>query len=267
MQSATPPTIDFFESLPAIFWGVWAVYVLVLTKPGCIPLIYVGTGTRGRKEGASQRLDSYDRLEWSMLPRFVAAALRDGYQITHKGTLAWAPVPTPGQIPKTRLLFLALEATFSFLFWAMKSRDKDYNMGSCCPWPRSSFTYGGLCSHNALWEKPAGDFELTEEQLEEMAAEAKEKKRKADKAYHDKQRRDGVERVRQRQREADRRFSKTEKGRAKRTRRRERNKAAKHFYCKPCDYTGHDATRLRRHNASERHRKKVAAAAAAETAD
>lgn len=50
-------------------------------------------------------------------------------------------------------------------------------MGICCPWPRDSYSYGGLCSHDALLEMVAGDFDLSAEQLEAIAADIKEKNR------------------------------------------------------------------------------------------
>jgi hypothetical protein len=46
----------------------------------------------------------------------------------------------------------AIEAAFSFHFWAMKRTDVDYGIGDCCPWPLDAFTYHGLCSHSSLDE-------------------------------------------------------------------------------------------------------------------
>ncbi|KAM3088414.1 Heat shock protein ssb1 [Clarireedia jacksonii] len=55
----------------------------------------------------------------------------------------------------------------------MRSKKKDYAMGECCPWERSSFSYNGLSSHNPLIEAVRGDFELTPEEREAMAAQIK----------------------------------------------------------------------------------------------
>jgi len=41
--------------------------------------------------------------------------------------------------------------------------------------PRDSFSYRGLCSHNALPEGIAGNFDLTPEQVKALAALVKEK--------------------------------------------------------------------------------------------
>ena len=66
----------------------------------------------------------------------------------------------------SRLLFVAMEAALSFLFWAMKSQDKDYGMSTYCPWPRGSISYDGLCSRDPLIEMVVGNFDLSSEQLE-----------------------------------------------------------------------------------------------------
>lgn len=52
----------------------------------------------------------------------------------------------------TRLLFLAMEAAFSFVFWTMHSRKPTHSMLTACPWPLSAFTYRGLCDHSPTHE-------------------------------------------------------------------------------------------------------------------
>lgn len=58
------------------------------------------------------------------------------------------------QLPGTRLLLLATETVFSYWFWTMitTDTDKDWGIGSFCPWPRHQFTYNGLSSHSPLLE-------------------------------------------------------------------------------------------------------------------
>lgn len=70
-----------------------------------------------------------------------------------------------------RLLFLALEATFSYMLWAMRTVHKDYGMTHICPWDYKTLEYDGLCSHCCLFEGIVGDFELSAEELEELAAQ------------------------------------------------------------------------------------------------
>jgi hypothetical protein len=166
-QAATPPSLDFFRNTSSDGVGRWGVYCLVLEKPGHIPLVYIGSGTKA-KTGLRARWQQYEQLKYlNLWPRWVLKAHRDGYRIVHKGWLVSAPIPVAVNVPAFRLLFIAMEATFAFLLWTMKSSTKDYHMGSCCPWPRQKglFGYGGLCNHNPLTESVVGNFDLTAQQL------------------------------------------------------------------------------------------------------
>ncbi|KAH0367935.1 hypothetical protein KCU65_g4357, partial [Aureobasidium melanogenum] len=168
MKASTPPTLPWFKSLPNFSCPGFIVYLLVLTKPGHRYKIYIGSGTDSRF-GGSSRLDHYDYSD--ALPQLVKKALDDGYVIAHKGLLAWTTtLPRPGLVPKTRLLFLALEATFAYNFWAMRAYKKDYGMGHMSLWPRLELEYDGLCSHCCLYEGIRRNFDLSDEQLEEVAA-------------------------------------------------------------------------------------------------
>lgn len=171
LQAATPPTIDFFKGLPtdpsAFRWGI---YVFVLEKTGCRPIIYIGSGTNSLG-GVRAWLSQYD--DGLLLPQYVKQA--------HKGLLCWIPHPTPATRPIKRLLFFALEATFAYIFWAMKARSRNYGMAQICLWDRNTLPYEGCCSHGALYEPILGDFHLSAEQLEAQAIK-KEKKRIAIKA-------------------------------------------------------------------------------------
>ncbi|KAH0283639.1 hypothetical protein KCU62_g8888, partial [Aureobasidium sp. EXF-3399] len=167
LKSGTAPTIEWFKSLPSFYCPGFIVYVLVLTKRGCRPKIYIGSGT-DEKYGGKHRLESYDKL--TALPSLVKQALAEGYAIVHKGLLAWTTtLPRAGLVPMTRLLFMALEGTFSFNFWAMRAYKRDYGMGHMCLWPRSDLEYDGLCSHCCLYEGVRRNFDLSDEQLEEIA--------------------------------------------------------------------------------------------------
>lgn len=54
---------------------------------------------------------------------------------------------------------------------------KGNGIGSYCPWPREEFSYRGLCTHNPLIESPVGDFDLSPEQMEVVAAEVKARRK------------------------------------------------------------------------------------------
>src|SRR3979411_1276335 len=44
-HSPLPPSVSFFKTLPTETTRRWAVYLLLLEKPGHRPLIYIGSGT------------------------------------------------------------------------------------------------------------------------------------------------------------------------------------------------------------------------------
>lgn len=176
LKGNIPPSVAWFKTLPTGPAPGFIVYLLVLTKRGCRPKIYIGSGTNARS-GGDTRLEDYDN--WTVLPSLVKAALDDGYIIAHKGLLAWTPtLPRPGLAPRTRLLFLALEATFTYNFWAMRAYKKDYGMGHMCLWPRLDLEYDGLCTRCCLYEGIRRNFDLSDEQLEEVAALRTENLRK-----------------------------------------------------------------------------------------
>ena len=77
-----------------------------------------------------------------------------------------------------------MEAALSFLFWAMSSRKELHSCREFCPWSRDLLEWHGLCSHNPLVEGVPGDFDLSREQLEEMAAVIKEKNSVYRVGYH-----------------------------------------------------------------------------------
>jgi hypothetical protein len=160
--------------------------LLVLEKATCRPKIYVGSGTESQY-GVSVRLSQYDRK--NSLPRYVQQAIDDGYIIVHKGLLCWTAIPPPSLVPKIRLLFFLLEATFAYAFWAMRTTKNDYNMTHICPWAVNvidmapEFGYDGLCSYCSLGEGVSGDFGLSEEQLEALAAQKKEARAAAKSVY------------------------------------------------------------------------------------
>lgn len=72
-------------------------------------------------------------------------------------------LPKPTDIPISRLLILALESAFAFMFWAMQTVNTDYAMSHICLWDRETLLWDSLCSHSSLKEGARGDFELTDE--------------------------------------------------------------------------------------------------------
>lgn len=159
MQASAPPPSAFFWSLPSDGMRKWGIYAVVRRKSGKTPLVYIGSATNTAL-GVHSRWLQYHRRSLNWVPFFVRRAMKQGYRITHKGLIVSSPIPASKDVPLRRLIFLAIEAAFSFLFWAMVSQDRTYGMRSCCPWPKELFSYHGLCSHNALAEKVHGNFDL-----------------------------------------------------------------------------------------------------------
>ncbi|KAM0151871.1 hypothetical protein ACHAPG_007994 [Botrytis cinerea] len=258
MQAATL-TISFFKSLPPVLdMKVWAVYVLVLEKPGFKPSLYCGSGTAS-VTGVRSRFAKYDN--GGALPRYVKWAQDNGFSIVHKGLVVWCPIPEPVDRPRVRVLFLALEATLSFSFWTMKSSTKDYNLGECCYWARDSFPYGGLCSHSALWEGVEG-LELTPQELSDIAAALKVKNKERHSAFHKKQLEENRPAYRSRQNKNSTSFRKKNVDKVHRTNSESATKAkdSGRFSCGTCNFSFKSQSDLNRHNGKARHLAKVAAA-------
>lgn len=274
INAATPPTTAFFKSLPDRTLGLWGVYVLVLEKFGHESLVYLGSATHSDGSLVT-RFKTYDRanLKDKALPSKVKEALENGYKIVSKRVLVSAPIPSAKDVPRFRVLFFVLEATFSFLFWTMYSKDKDYQIGSCCPWPRDSFTYGGLCSHSPLNDRFKANIDMSAEELELLVAQnaenhrLRERQRHAEnyrfdyktwrKAYDEKKAEDPQkfkdDNVRKyAELKADPVRHAKAKANAKNT--MAKNRQSKRFHCDDCNYTARDGTGLRRHNEGVGHK-------------
>jgi hypothetical protein len=187
LSAPLAPTIQFFKQLPIISGKLWAVYALVMEKADCQPRLYIGSGCHSTT-GVASRMQFYDRRvrigkSKSGVPQYVEASLQEGFCITHKGFLAWCPLPRPAFQYFVHAFFLVLECTFTLVFWAMKSRTKDYYMPRLCPWPIDSFTYDGLCSHFSINEGLATDSEHSNLSPDEFDALVLERKKAKSRMY------------------------------------------------------------------------------------
>lgn len=135
LHSATPPTTAWFEQLPRHDKSKkWGVYILVLQKLDSQDLIYCGSATNSEK-GINARFANYDNLERGSMPKYLLQAIDDGYRITSKGLLVKAPIPALAIQDAVRLLFIAIETLFTFIFWALRVPNKgepDYLLGKMC---------------------------------------------------------------------------------------------------------------------------------------
>jgi hypothetical protein len=165
LQATTPPSIKFSKSLPTPtdLSSIWGIYVIVMEKPSSRPRLYIGSATSAL-QGIRQRFQQYDL--GLLLSQYVEGALEEDYTITHKGLLCWISKPAAALIPATRLLFIALETTSTYIFWAIKTTAGTRGMIHICLWDRDTLENDGVRSHCSINEGIHGDFDLTAEQLE-----------------------------------------------------------------------------------------------------
>ena len=157
-----------------------------MEKPSCRPRVYTGSATSATG-GAQRRFLQYDNEYEKFMPTYVWKALEEGYTMSHQGLLCWSPKPIAAaalDVPVNRLVFLALEAVFAYIFWTMRDDNGKYDMAHICPWKLDVFEYDGLCSHCSLAEPVHGDFDLTDEEWKARAIENKERRNAAKSDYH-----------------------------------------------------------------------------------
>jgi hypothetical protein len=264
LKEAAPPVLQFFKSLPLGPNLCWGIYAIVMEKPKSRPRLYVGSATSiGTPTacGSQLRLKQYDT--GFLLPQYVQASLAEGYVITHKGLLCWIIRPGPALQPIARLLFILLEATFAYVFWAMRARLGDYGMGHICLWDRTELEYDGLCSHCALNEGVLGQFDMSAEELEEYAKEREAKRRllksQNNSSWHYKRMADDydnyigqaherVKRSRANNPERDKMYQAEQVAIAL---------AENKFYCEICDIAVGTSQSLREHKRTAKHLRKV----------
>jgi hypothetical protein len=246
LHSASPPTVAWFDKLSSRApKNVWGVYLLILKKAKKRTRLYVGSATGYYRGYRARRHEHKTR---KMVPRYVRKSYTEGYRVTRSVLLAHCPIPKPEDAPKVRTLVVALEAMFSCIFDTMWKRKTPYGFEGVCPWPRTSFEWDGLCSHNALAEGvPKGAFDFTPEQLRAIDAAVKEKNRIYQIAYREEhQHEDGWKSTRKAINA--RHYPKT-------AAKLQVNKALQLFRCDACDTDCLDQYALDVHNRSKKHRK------------
>lgn len=149
LSMVTPPSLVQLKSLPdEAPRGLWGVYLLVFEKPGCLPAIYIGSGTASQG-GVRRRLLSH-RSGNTAVPFGVQQAKDNGYTLTHTSLLVSCLIPLPIHRPQLAVLMLLLEAAFCAIFWPFPSTHRTYGLDRYTPWPRESLPWTGLCTHSPL---------------------------------------------------------------------------------------------------------------------
>lgn len=268
LQSPTPPSVEFFRALPDPTVGkkakkIWAIYAVLMEKVGQRPRVYFGSGTN-RQRGVKVRLATYDN--GTHVPRLVQCALDQGFTISHRGLLCWGDLPPTTLAPIVATRFLALEATFTFMFFARVETIMDEDWTWFMPWKRHQVEWDPLCTHTAFNEKPR-DTELSEEALEaaQTARELHIRKRSLfnSKRADAKARAEDLKgflarKLRIHMRWADKNWDKVLDMAAGT---RARAKASRRFFCSICDMASATNYALNKHNDTIAHKKQVKIAA------
>ncbi|KAK1827069.1 hypothetical protein QBC39DRAFT_375954 [Podospora conica] len=230
LNSDTPPPVSWFKAFSMVLppTGVWGVYFLLFEKDDDSdkPILYIGSGTgTGSSAGVRNRLNQHITSSKHAVPTRIAQAYRDGYKLVNLGLLATCAMPSAG------LECTAIEAVFTWLFWALDRYDKSFGFPERIIWTSSILPWRGACSHNSLRETK-GELFLTDEQLE--------KGRKYVEA-------------RNKQRHAEWVKANPERWKASQLATKERAFALKKHYCDICDLAVHTPAELTRHLLSKRH--------------
>lgn len=269
LEADAPPSFDYFTSLPRPDDKHWGVYAFTMTKEGCQPALCIGSGTEA-KQGCQARMSDYHDKKHHLLPINVRKFYDKGYDMAHIGVLCWSDIPPATVQPRIRQRFLALEGTFTNLFYSAVATDKDALWVDLMPWHRNDIAWLPLNSHTPFRES-ATDLKLTPAELHYAAESRKQreyvvhtsfrKRNRVNKRFHcvecDKDYTD--------QWNLDLHLGTTihknqvlinrglmqEKPRSERYLREKRNDAdnlaLKKHYCKPCDKSFVSSWKLKRH--------------------
>jgi len=161
LKSPSPPSLDYFRSLPnPPVEFVWGLYLVLLEKPGHVPRLYGGSGTR-KAGGVQARLEDY--YNGQLLPKLVEHYLAKGYTVSHQGLWCWCPMPSEYTTGRVRVRMIALEGTFGYIFGTSPQYEIDTIWGDLWPWSRDTMSWRPLCTHTAFTERPLGTHDMTED--------------------------------------------------------------------------------------------------------
>ncbi|KAG4415314.1 hypothetical protein IFR04_011569 [Cadophora malorum] len=257
LTSSEPPSIEFFKSLPEIDGKMWAIYCVTLEKTGHKPELYIGSGTEA-EYGVILRFRTYQPGNY-LLPLLVRDAFRQGYQMTHFGLLCWIPLPTPGLVPRVRARFLSLEAIFASVFHAMRKAKSDRYYEHVLLWERDAVEWEPLCTHSPLNEKIIGNLDLTEEELEIIAALRVKKRVKTTKEWREAQRNKDIDAFRLQDRIKKNAWAAKNRDKVNKIAGKVRTKAKeeRRFRCDVCDEDLQSQHALDKHLATQSHADRV----------
>ncbi|KAM0689753.1 hypothetical protein Q7P36_010624 [Cladosporium allicinum] len=260
LSSDSPPSLAFLKALPQPNGRgqpkQWAIYVLVFEKAGCPPQIYVGSSTNSQYR-VRRRFQGYNSGSgpWS---RFTSKAIDDGYTMSSTGLLCWIDLPLPTQIHRQRARLLTLEAVPAINLVAVRPTGFDkFFIDEFYLWPRDAMPWLPLCSHIPLDEGVARNIELTDEELNDVAARRLELGRQRIKRHRKRKRDEDEEAFLQKDRDDKARFNANNPTLRKGYQATTRNKAKAEgrFRCPEadCDYSGKSNQNLMVHQRGGSH--------------
>lgn len=117
LNAGSPPSLEWFKTIPDIpptaGTPICGIYFLILEKNGETPLLSVGSGTSA-SGGLRDRLQQH--RDKANMPSLVAKAYDNGFHQTHFGVPVSCPLPQAEYVPYLRILFIVLEAVFTWVF-------------------------------------------------------------------------------------------------------------------------------------------------------
>jgi hypothetical protein len=179
MSSETPPSINFFKTLPKPSatrkqWGVYAATFEHKQNRKAEPRVYTGSGT-DKLGGVQYRVRDYENGTAS-LALLDRKAQEPGYILKYIGLLCWVDKPTLELVPRLRARMLVLEALLMILFCTcVKTIMDTIYIPDFFLWDRDDIVWGPLCNHLSLNERVRADLKLTAEELK-VAEEARRKR-------------------------------------------------------------------------------------------
>lgn len=256
LSSPSPPSIEYFESLPVPedFEKGWGVYGIVLAKPDGRSKLYIGSGTDSAK-GHLSRVVVYVDKKAKRLPVFVKLAYEAGWKLKHIGMICWQPIPRPGLQPRLRARILTKEAFFTTHFFAaFETRYEGSRL--LLEWDRDDVDYDPMGSHSPLLEKFNGDLGLTDEELEALAVARREWAKGSD----ERERAKDPEAYLARKRKEKAAWTALNKEKVAEQHRNtiRRTLAAKKHYCSDCEVALASPAALKLHLLTKSHLRKVA---------
>ncbi|KAK2742659.1 H(+)-transporting V1 sector ATPase subunit A [Onygenales sp. PD_40] len=245
-----PPAVGFFKSLPRLEElpkkQLWGIYCILMEKDGAPPKLYIGSGTDSTG-GLPYRFKSYRSRAGTAILCRVRDALKNGYKVSNHHLSCWLPIPPARIVLKGRARLIAVQAMFTFLFFAIRLKDDNGGWNEFWPWKWNTVvSWQPLCTHNALKESCAANIGMTPEELEER--ERKRVERRKDLEYR-------------RMAWATNKNGYADKARATVPGRRAHALATKRYACDICDVCFTTSWLLKKHAETEKHHEAVHVAA------